>query len=156
MEARLKELESKNSQLQKQVGDSKSASSAQVISRNSFSPHPHPPHWEMWTIDSLDLCKLYRPLLDRTFSSYVNLSCVSSISTILSHHNPITFIPNLWPFLCFSLNKIAEAQSQVKSLQDKVTQLQRENGELKSKASQVCEMRDSIHEFQVTMMNRII
>lgn len=35
LEARLKELESKNSQLQKQVGDSKSASSAQVISRNS-------------------------------------------------------------------------------------------------------------------------
>lgn len=65
-------------------------------------------------------------------------------------------IPNLWPFLCFSLNKIAEAQSQVKSLQDKVTQLERENGELKSKASQVCEMRDSIYEFQVTMMNRII
>lgn len=64
--------------------------------------------------------------------------------------------PNLWPFLCFSLNKIAEAQSQVKSLQDKVTQLERENGELKSKASQVCEMRDSVYEFQVTMMNRII
>lgn len=76
--------------------------------------------------------------------------------TFFSHHNPNTFIPNLWTFLCFSLNKIAEAQSQVKSLQDKVTQLERENGELKSKASQVCEIRDLIYEFEVTRMNKVI
>lgn len=54
------------------------------------------------------------------------------------------------------MKKIAEAQSQVKSLQDKITQLERENGELKSKASQVCEIRDLIYEFEVTRMNKVI